>query len=190
MDVPVVEGNDARVHFTSLTWDSQNRVLLSTNQNKLFHVTSKNPHIGHSLDLQSQPLSSVMTPKHIIVSEVSGLINWYKIEHPYENAKPEDKYITIKDEVDQQYNFKAQLPEEAESPANFMMYTKSHQNLLIGTQNGVLSLLNVPAEKISEEEEEVDEQEDKVVNLENQLQTLGRFHTARVNAIKPLGTST
>ena len=51
VDVPVAEGSDARVVFTSITWDSQNRVLLCTNQHKLFHVDSKNPHIGKALDL-------------------------------------------------------------------------------------------------------------------------------------------
>ena len=85
MDIPVVEGQDASVIFTGLTWDSYNRVMLSTNQKKLFQVTSKNPHIGKTLDLQSIPLSSLMTPKHIIVSETNGLINWYRIEQPFEN---------------------------------------------------------------------------------------------------------
>ena len=31
MDVPVVEGNDARVEFTSLNWDTHNRIFLCTN---------------------------------------------------------------------------------------------------------------------------------------------------------------
>ena len=126
MDVPVVEGNDARVSFTALTWDSQNRVMLCTNQKKLFHVNSKNPHIGKTLDLQSVPLSSVMTPKHVIISESNGMINWFRIDPPIEGGKPEDAFIKIFDDIDKQYNFKAQLPEEAESPANYMLYTKSH----------------------------------------------------------------
>ena len=122
----MVEGQDASVIFTKITWDSYNRVMLSTNQKKLFQVTSKNPHIGKTLDLQSIPLSSLMTPKHIIVSETNGMINWYRIEQPFENLKPEEKSIKIFDDIDKQYNFKAQLPEEAESPANYMIYTKSH----------------------------------------------------------------
>ena len=73
--------------------------MLCTNQKKLFQVCSKNPHIGRTLDLESVPLSVVFTPRHLIVSEESGLINWFNIEHPYENAKPEDKYITIKDGI-------------------------------------------------------------------------------------------
>ena len=84
MDVPVVEGNDARVEFTSLTWDSQNRIFLCTNQKKLFHVTTKNPHIGKTVDLSAEPLSVVMTPRHILISQADGMINWIKIEHPYE----------------------------------------------------------------------------------------------------------
>ena len=97
------------------------------------------------------------------MSETSGMINWFRIEHPFENAKPEEKFITIFDDVDKQYNFKNKLAEEAEeaeSPANYMMYTKSHQNIMIGSSNGVLSLLNVPSEKISDEDYENEGQEE------------------------------
>lgn len=62
---------------------------------------------------------------------------------------------------------------------------------MIGTTNGVLSLLNVPAEKISDYDDDADGQEEtKQVTLENPLDVAGRFHTDRVNAVKPLGTST
>lgn len=117
-------------------------------------MTSKQPHIGKTLDLKSVPLCSVMTPKHILVSESNGMINWYRIEHPFENAKPEDKFITIFDDVVKEYNYREQLPKDAPSPANHMLYTKSHQNLLIGTTNGFLTKLNVPSEKETEDEEE------------------------------------
>ena len=80
------------------------------------------------------------------------MINWIKIEHPYENAKPEDAMITIEKDIDKEYNFSERLPEDTASPANFMRYSKSHQSLLLGTTNGFITLLNVPAEKISEEE--------------------------------------
>ena len=90
MDVPVVDGNDARVEFTNMTWDIQNRVFLCTNQKKLFHVTSKNPHIGDEVALSAEPLSVVMTPRHILVSQANGIINWIKVELPNEYAKPED----------------------------------------------------------------------------------------------------
>jgi len=93
-----------------------------------------------------------MTPKHLIVSEESGMINWYKIDQPFDNAKPEDKFITIKDDIDKEYNFKDALSSDLISPAHFMVYSKSHKNLLLGTKNGVLSLLNVPAEKLSDED--------------------------------------
>ena len=129
-----------------------------------------------------------MTPKHLIVSEESGMINWYRLEQPYENAKPEEKFITIFDDIDKEYNFMAQAPHDAACPANFMHYSKSHMNLLIGSSNGMLTLLNVPAEKLSEDDEEQDkEDEQKQQTLENPLLTIGRFHTQRVNGIRPLG---
>jgi hypothetical protein len=37
-----------------------------------------------------------------------------------------------------------------------MKYSRSHKNLLIGTQNGILAKLSVEAEKLDEEEEEDD----------------------------------
>lgn len=191
MDVPVVEGNDARVEFTSLTWDSQNRIFLCTNQKKLFHVTAKNPHIGKTVELSSEPLGVIMTPRHIIISQADGMINWIKIELPFEGAKPEDCFITIEQDIDKEYNFIEKLPEDTASPAHFMLYTKSHQNMLLGTNNGYLTLLNVPAEKVSEEEVEQDDaEEQKQQTLQNELRVLGRFHTARINDVKPLGRTT
>lgn len=63
--------------------------------------------------------------------------------------------------------------------------------MLIGTTDGVLSLLNVPSEKVSDEDYEQDENaEQKQQDLTNPLQTIGRFHTARVNGVKPLGLTT
>ena len=82
------------------------------------------------------------------------MINWIKIEPPYEGAKPEENFITIEDETDKEYNFSEKLSQERTIPADFMVYSKSHQNLLIGTRNGYLTLLDIPAEKISEEEVE------------------------------------
>jgi len=123
-------------------------------------VCSKNPHIGKTLSLHSTPLASVMTPKHLIVSEENGMINWYRIEHPFDNAKPEDKFITIMDEVDKEYNFREALPPDSESPAHYMIYSKSHAHLLLGTANGVLSLLNVASEKVTDEDYEQEGQEE------------------------------
>mmetsp|Transcript_33477 Transcript_33477/g.41328 ORF Transcript_33477/g.41328 Transcript_33477/m.41328 type:complete len:140 (+) Transcript_33477:672-1091(+) len=72
-----------------------------------------------------------------------------------------------------------------------MIYTKSHQNLLLGTSNGYLTLLNVPSEKISEEEvEQENEEEQKQTTIFNDLKILGKFHTARVNDVRPLGRTT
>jgi len=191
MDVPADEGTDGRIEFTAMTWDRWNRILLCTNQKKLFHVNSKNPHIGKTLELDSQPLSTVITPKHLLVSQANGMIYWFKIEDPFENAKPEEQFITIYDEIDKEFDFIEKLPRETASPANYILYSKSHQNLLIGTSNGYLTLLNVPAEQITEGDEEQEQEEvRKQMTLLNELRILGRFHTARVNDVKPLGKTT
>ena len=75
-------------------------------------MTCKNPRIGKTVNLISEPLSVVMTPRHILVSQVDGIINWIKIEPPYEGAKPEDCFITIEDDIDKEYNFAEKLPED------------------------------------------------------------------------------
>ena len=51
-------------------------------------------------------------------------------------------------------------------------------------------MLNVPSEKVAENEEEENEEEKKVMTLQNDLKILGRFHTTRVNDIQPLGRTT
>ena len=52
-------------------------------------------------------------------------------------------------------------------------------------------MLAVPSEKISDDEDDQENQdEQRQVVLENPLNLIGRFHTARVNGVKPLGTST
>ena len=72
-----------------------------------------------------------------------------------------------------------------------MLYSKSHQNLLIGTRNGYLTLLDVPSEKISEEEnDQENEEEEKQITLHNKLRVLGSFHTQQINDLKPLGRTT
>jgi hypothetical protein len=43
-----------------------------------------------------------------------------------------------------------------------MKYSKSHKNILIGTQNGILAKLAVEAEQLNEEEEEDDGQKEKL----------------------------
>ena len=52
------------------------------------------------------------------------MINWFRVEQPFENAKPEDKYITIFDEIDKQYDFRGQP--DVDGPAHFIVYTSSH----------------------------------------------------------------
>ena len=50
----------------------------------------------------------------------------------------------------------------------------------------------MPSEKFCDDEEEQENPDDQKQQqiLENELQTIGRFHTARVNGIKPLGQTT
>ena len=57
--------------------------------------------------LEPSGVVSLVREELPVEKEDSGLINWYRIEHPFENAKPEDKFVTIFDDIHKQYNFKA-----------------------------------------------------------------------------------
>jgi hypothetical protein len=154
-DLPT-EG-ERHVSFKTVRWDAYNRVILCTNLNKLFHITSKNPHVGMTLDLEAVPENVLFTPKHMIVSDNAGVISWYKVEPPYENqaGKDVDSFLTIQDKVDKDYIFKDAIPDPAsQAPASFMHYSRSHQFIIVGTRNGILGTLPIPAEKIDEDDEE------------------------------------
>jgi len=99
--------------------------------------------------------------------------------------------LTLTKQVTYEYDFKAQLPEESQCSASYMKYSRSHKNLLIGTQNGILAKLSVEAEKLDEEEEEDDAQKEKSKKvLDVPLNMLGRFPTAPITGIRELDSST
>lgn len=107
----------------------------------------------------------MVTQKHMIVSTDDGLITWYRIEPPYENADGKvDGSLCLKllPQIAYEYDFQEQIPEESTCPAFYMKYSKSHKNILIGTQNGILAKLAVEAEQLNEEEEEDDGQKEKL----------------------------
>lgn len=94
--------------------------------------------------------------------------------------------MKITEEIDQEYVFDYQ-----EGPPSFMHYTKSFKKIVIGTDYGLIGILPVEAEKLDEEEEEDEnqgEREKKVIVTP--FMELGRFHTAKINGIRPLGAST
>ena len=130
----------------------------------------------------------------MIVSTDDGLITWYRIEPPYENADGKvDNTLCLKltNQIAYEYDFQEQIPEESRCPAFYMKYSKSYKKILIGTQNGILAKLAVEAEKLDEEEEEDDGQKEKQKKvLDVPLEILGRFHTAPISGIRELDSST
>lgn len=63
--------------------------------------------------------------------------------------------------------------------------------MLIGTRNGILSTLACAAEKIADDEPDEEAQEEqKMQTISESLEMIGHFHTDKVYAVKPLGTST
>lgn len=157
-EVPVV--------FSSFKWDMWNRVHLCTNKTKLLQISSRDtPSLEQELDVKAIPLTTLMTLKNIIVSTDDGKLTWYRVEQPYENSDGTvDSSMCIKmleDQIDQSYDFfeamsKACNESEVNGgyPAAYIKYSRAYQQIIIGTQNGVLCKLTCAAEKVEEEEEE------------------------------------
>ncbi len=106
-DVPSLDGN--QVVFTSFKWDMWNRVHVCTNQTQVLQVSSHDtPVLEQAFDVSGIPLTTQITQKHMIVSTDDGLITWYRIEPPYENADGKvDNTLCLKltNQVAYEYDF-------------------------------------------------------------------------------------
>jgi hypothetical protein len=72
-----------------------------------------------------------------------------------------------------------------------MKYSRAHQSIVIGTQNGCVATLAVPAEVLDEEEEDEEGGAEKVKKqIDTPLNFLGRYHTGPIVAIHELANST
>jgi len=192
-DVPIPDEQVDPITFTSLKWDAYNRVHVCTNTMNLYQVTSKAPQIEQTLALNGIPMTTIVTQKHMIVATDEGIMQWYKIEPPYDGMGDKDAdqmCLKLLDEIDQEYNFSDQLREENKAPVAFMHYSKSYKRIVIGARNGVLGRLYVEAEVLDEDEDEDDVQGDKEKKIiEVPLEILGRFHTAGIKGIRALANS-
>lgn len=101
--------DDSEVVFTSFKWDMWNRVHVCTNQMQLLQVSSHDtPILEQAFEVAGIPLTTVVTQKHMIVSTDDGLITWYRIEPPYENADGKvDNSLCLKltNQVAYEYDF-------------------------------------------------------------------------------------
>ena len=92
--------------------------------------------------------------------------------------------------MDKDYIFKDAIADPAsQAPASFMRYSRSHQTIIIGTKNGIIGTLPIPAEKIDDEDEE-EQTEHVKITIQVPFQMYGKYHTAGVNSIASLGNST
>ena len=100
----------------------------------------------------------------MIVSTDDGLITWYRVEQPLENQDLSvDNTMTMKilDHVDYEWDFfhntskvTGDSDDVLKFPAAYLKYSRSHQQILLGTQSGLLGKLAVAAEKLEDEEED------------------------------------
>jgi hypothetical protein len=108
--------------------------------------------------------------------------------------------MKILDQVDYEWDFyqntskvTGEQDDALRYPAAYLRYSRSHSQILLGTQSGLLGKIAVAAEKQEDEEEDNQNygQKEKVKKtLEVDLQLLGRFHTAPITGIRELPEST
>lgn len=112
--------------MTSLKWDPFGRVHLCTNTKKLYQINpllgpgNRNdipdkklpePKVEQVLDLDSVPLTTILTQKHILIAQEDGIINWYNIEMPVYEANNPEQCIKLESKIDKEYRFLDQLGE-------------------------------------------------------------------------------
>lgn len=135
--------DDQPVIFSSLKWDMWNRVHLCTNKTQVLQVSSHDtPCLEQSLEVNAIPLTTLMTQKNLIVSTDDGLMTWYRVEQPIENQDgtvEKSMCITMFDTVDYEYNFFEQKQkvtgdeDESRFPPAYMKYSRSYNQILLGT---------------------------------------------------------
>lgn len=136
-------------------------MLAQTDRNDIPDKKLPEPKIEQTLDLESVPLTTVLTQKHMIIAQEDGIINWYSIEMPATLDSPET-CITLFQKIDKEYRFLEQLGDKTADEFNcYATYSKSYEKLIIGTNKGVLAILPVKAENIDYEEEEDEDQREK-----------------------------
>ena len=89
--------HDGPLHMTSLKWDPFGRIHLCTNTNKLFQINvtprenrkeealvkkDPKPKQEFELTLDSVPMTTLLTQKHMIIFKENGYVSWHRVEVP------------------------------------------------------------------------------------------------------------
>jgi len=162
-------------------WDEDNRVYLaSISQISLLNIEEMKEIVSKTL--YGAPLQIVLTQRHVIICYKNNLIEWlYKFDPLLndEDRKPlvVDKYYTLK-----------------EGTISKIMYDHYMQEILIGTEKGMIVLLPVQAEtNVDEFDDEAgdktpseDDKQKEEKQLELDIKTIGPFHTSEIVYLKEL----
>lgn len=117
-NIPIGPEHEGNVHMTSLKWDPFGRIHLCTNTPKLYQINPSpretvkrddqqdrkplEPKIEQELTLDSIPMTTLLTQRHMIVSQEDGIISWYKIDFPPHDPT-QDVKITLESEIEKEY---------------------------------------------------------------------------------------
>lgn len=75
---------ERQVELTSFIFDKFGNVILTATAPQLYLVTTKNLASRVILPLESPATSILLTQKHLIVAQASGLMNWMLVTYPDE----------------------------------------------------------------------------------------------------------
>jgi hypothetical protein len=171
-DIPVDADHTGAIEMHSLKWDLFSRVHLCTNTKKLYQITSNNPMVALTVDLTAMPTTTVLTEKHMLVALENGKINWMKIDMPV-YGEDENQFISFEQardgestNIEKDYDFIEKLHGDSNhdaAPVQYMYYSRQHDRLILGSEDGVLALLPEAAEKqeYDQDEEENENQKEK-----------------------------
>lgn len=98
-NIKIPEDYNGTVNMTSLKWDPFGRVYLCTNLHTIFMINPNVKSVKHdesqglikkeleikveqTLELDSVPMTTVLTLRNLIVSTDNGMLSWYKIDSP------------------------------------------------------------------------------------------------------------
>ena len=175
-------GNFDGITLVSAIWDDDNKIYLASNS-QITLINSEDFKETVTKDISAAPGNLVLTQRHLILCYKNNLIEWLFKFDP--NLNDEDRKALA---VDKYYILK-------EGSVSEIMYDHYMQELLVGTQEGLIIMLPLQAESNADEFDDDqpgdktpsdDENKKEEKQLELEVKKVGPFHTSEVIYIKEL----
>lgn len=124
-------------------------------------VNTKTNTLNSSLATTHNPISLIITWCHLIVSQETGLIQWFKVDQPDLIMNEKDKEnakLTILDTVEKEFNLDLTIGETSElEQIAHMQYNKQYTQMIMASSTGIIGRLEVAADKLNDDDDEEDQ---------------------------------